>query len=158
LATLSAEERAIIDGPLFPSVFYPLLPWDHFLEAARAEAFRRNGDTEEQFDELNMRGAGSLILKVIYRFVLRVMKPESVLGKLPDVFGRLFNRGHLQLLENGNGRAVYRFSDVDTAFRANLIHHLPAGAAYLLELTGAKNIRARITKDAHDGRGFTFEV
>src|SRR4051812_36709608 len=81
LAALTPEERAIVDGALFPSMFYPILAWDRFLDAARAEAQRTQGDTERQFDEGNMRGAGSLILKVIYKFVFRVMKPESVLAK-----------------------------------------------------------------------------
>src|SRR4051812_45506241 len=135
LAALTPEERAIIDGGLFPSVFYPILAWDHFLDAARAEAHRRHGDSELQFDEGNMRGAGSLILKVIYKFVFRVMKAESVLAKLPDVFGRLFNRGRIEIVENVAGRCVFRFTDIDTSFRSNLIHHLPTGTEYILEQT-----------------------
>ena len=50
-------------------------------------------------------------------------------------------------LQADSRRAVVRYSGASSAFRTSLINNFPSGLLFLLELNGAKNIDARISRD-----------
>jgi hypothetical protein len=152
------DEGAFLDHPILASSFYPLAVWDRFLAVARRELRQKTGETELQFDMRNMRQAGSVIIRTVYKFVLGIMSAKGVLEKVPGIYTRCYNEGRCEVVENTPGRAVLRFCDCSPAFRENLSHHFPTGTVFLLELNGVKNIDARISRDeVVDGR-LLFEI
>jgi hypothetical protein len=147
LAALSAEERGVVDGPILTSEWYPLPAWDKFQSAMREQAHARRGDSAFQFNMRNMREAGSTTVRRIYKFVLGLMSPLSVLEKGTIIYNRAYSEGRCDIVEKDSRRAVVRYGGASSAFRTSLINNFPSGLLFLLELNGAKNIDARISRD-----------
>ncbi len=158
LATLSDEDRAIVDGLILPGAWYPIATWDRFLDAMRAEASRR-GDSETTFDMRNMREAGgSIVVKTVYKVLLSLVGTTTAVDRAMQIFNRAYNQGRVEIVENVRGRAVVRYRDGGEAFRSNLSHHMPTAMLWVLEQNGAREPVARITRsDVVDGK-LTFEV
>ena len=89
----------------------------------------------------------------MYLELLALAWPFVVLGLEP-----FEARGRLELVENEPGRCVFRFTDRDGAFRANVTDHLPPGVTLLLEKNGARRIESRVTLDELSADGLTVEV
>jgi hypothetical protein len=147
LRKLSADERALIDGPVLAGAWYPLELWDRFLAAMRVEARAANGETEDQFDARIMRDAGSAILKSLYKFVLGLLSPKSVIDKVTLVWNRAYNEGRCEVVENVPGRGVLRYAGASPAFRTTLVHHFGSAIAMVLELNRAKDVEVRVSRD-----------
>jgi hypothetical protein len=158
LNTLSPEERAIIDGPILAASWYSLATWDRFQAAMRAEARTRAGETELEFDMRNLRESGPQAVRSVYKFLLGLMSSQSALDGAAVVWNRAYSEGRCQVVENEPGRAVLRYCDCSPAFRTTLIHHFPAGTTFALELSGAKNVDVRISRDEVVNDKLTFEV
>jgi hypothetical protein len=159
LATLSDSERALVNGLILPGSWYPIGAWDHFLDAMRAEAAARKGDTAAAFDMRNMREAGgSLVVKSIYKVLLYMVGPTTAIERGVGIFNRAYSEGRCQIVENARGRAVIRYVEGDPAFLNNLTHHLPTAFAWVLEQSGAHDVVPTITRnDVVDGK-LVFEV
>jgi hypothetical protein len=157
LSTLTESERAMVDGTLLPSSWYPIGTWDKFLAAMRVEAQAR-GDSTAEFNKRNMREAGSVIVRTVYKFMLGLMNARTVIDKALVVFSRAYNQGRFEPLENLPGRAVIRVTDVSRGFRENFTHMLPTAMVFVLELNGAKNVQAEISRDEVVDDKLTFEV
>jgi hypothetical protein len=158
LGKLTAEERAMVEGPLLAGSWYPVATWDRFLAAMREEARLRRGHSEYEFDMRNMREAGSTIARTIYKFILGLMRAQTVLEKAVVIYNRAYSEGHCELVENGPGRGVVRYCDASPALRTNLLHNFLTGLIFVLELNGVKDIDGRISRDEIvDGR-LIFEV
>jgi hypothetical protein len=158
LAALSVEERAIVDGPMLTSEWYPLPVWDKFQAAMREQAQARKGDSAFQFNMRNMREAGSATVRRIYKFVLGFMNPQSVLEKGTIIYNRAYNEGRCEVVEKGPHRAVVRYGGASPAFRTSLVNNFPTGLLFLLELNGVKNIDAQISRDEVVDEKLVFEV
>jgi hypothetical protein len=158
LSVLSAEDRAFVDGPILTSEWYPLPAWDSFQAAMREQAQTRKGDSAFQFNMRNMREAGSTTVRRIYKFVLGLMSPVSVLEKGAIIYNRAYSEGHCDVVEKDSRRAVVRYSGASPAFRTSLVNNFPSGLLFLLELNGAKNVDARISRDEVVEDKLVFEV
>jgi hypothetical protein len=158
LATLSAEERAFVDGPVLISEWYPLPAWDHFQAAMREQAHARKGDSAYQFNMRNMREAGSATVRKIYKFVLGFMSPLRVLEKGTIIYNRAYSEGHCEIVEKDPQRVVIRYGGASPAFRTSLTNNFPTGLLFLLELNGATNIDMRISRDEVVDDKLVFEV
>jgi hypothetical protein len=158
LATLSESERAFVDGPILAGSWYPIDTWDRFQAAMRAEALARRGHNDLQFSMRNMREAGSVIVRGIYKFLLGLLSAESAVSKLVIVYSRSYSEGHCEVLENAPGHAVLRYSDASPQFRTNLTHNFLSGAMFVLELNGAKGVDGHVSRDEVVGGKLVFEI
>lgn len=158
LQTLSADQRAFVDGSILASSWYPLAAWDAFQAAMREEARSRRGHTDLQFDMRNMREAGSVILRGIYKFVLVLLKPQGVVDKATILYNRAYSEGHCEVVTNELGRAVLRYCDCSPAFRTNLKHNFLSGVMFLVELKGAKYVDGLVSRDEVVDGKLVFEI
>jgi hypothetical protein len=159
LAKLSDAERAVVHGLILPGAWYPLAVWDRFLDAMRAEAAARKGDSEFVFDMRNMREAGgSIVVKSVYKVLLHLVGPTTALDRGIQIFNRAFSEGRCELVENVRGRAVARYLDGSAALLNNLSHHLPTAMVWLLEQSGATDAAPTITRRDVIGGKLVFEV
>jgi hypothetical protein len=159
LAKLSETERALINGIIVPGGWYPIAGWDRFLDAMRAEAAARKGDSAFVFDMRNMREAGgSVVVKSIYKVLLHLIGPTTAIEKAVQIYNRAYNGGRCEIVANERGRAVVRYLDGSPALLNNLSHHLPTAMVWVLEQNGAHDAAAKITRsDVIDGK-LVFEV
>ena len=158
LTKLTEAERAFVDGTILAGSFYPLEPWDKFQAAMRAEALYRRGHNEMQFSMRNMREAGSVIVRGIYKFVLGLLSTESAIDKCVIIYNRAYSEGHCEIVENESGHAVVRYCDASPAFRTNLKHNFLSGVMFVLELNGAKDVDGRISRDEVVDGKIVFEI
>jgi hypothetical protein len=147
LAKLSSEERALIDGTLLAASWYPIAAWDRMQEAMREEALKRKGHGAHEFNMRNMREAGSLIVRNIYKILLGLVSAQSVMTRSVVVFNRIYSEGRCEVVENEPGRAVIRYCGASPAFRTNLTHNFVSCLMYLLELNGTKDVDGRVSRD-----------
>jgi hypothetical protein len=158
ISRLSPADRAMVDGTLLPSSWYSVATWDRFLSEMRKEARTRKGDSAETFNMRNMREAGSAIVRTVYKFMLGLLNPRTVIDKGVAIYRRVYSQGQFDLVENIPGRAVVRFTDSSAGFRENLTNNLPTGLVFLLELNGAKDARSQVSRDEMVEGRMVFEV
>jgi hypothetical protein len=159
LAKLSEAERAVVNGIIVPGGWYPLAGWDRFLDAMRAEAASRKGESEFVFDMRNMREAGgSVVVKSIYKVLLHLVGPTSAVEKAVQIYNRAYSEGRCEIVENVRGRAVVRYLDGSPALLNNLSHHLPTAIVWVLEQSGAHEAAPTITRRDVAGGKLSFEV
>jgi hypothetical protein len=158
LSKLSEADRAFVDGPILAGSWYPIEAWDRFQAAMRAEALARRGHNDLQFAMRNMREAGSVIVRGIYKFLLGLVSPESAVGKFVVVYNRVYSEGHCEIVRNEPGQIVLRYCDASPVFRANLTHNFLSSAMFILELNGAKDVDGRISRDEVVAGKIVFEV
>jgi hypothetical protein len=159
LAKLSTEERELVNGLIVPAAWYPIAGWDRFLDAMRAEAAARRGESAFVFDLRNMREAGgSMVVKSIYKVLLHMVSPTTAVERAVQIYNRAYNGGRCEIVENVRGRAVVRYLDGSPALLNNLSHHLPTALVWVLEQGGAHDVAPQITRnDVVDGK-LVFEV
>jgi hypothetical protein len=158
LSKLSETERALVDGPLLAGSWYPVEPWDRFQAAMRSEALARKGHNSMQFSMRNMREAGSVVVRTIYKFLVGLHSPESAIGKLAVVYNRIYSEGRCELVANETGRVVLRFCDCSPAFRTNLANNFLSSAIFILELNKASGVDGHVSRDELVGGKLFFEV
>jgi len=159
LSKLADDERAVVDGLILPGAWYPLAAWDRFLAAMRAEAAARRGETAFQFDLRNMREAGgSIVVQTVYKMLLRLVGATTAVDRTVTLFNRAFDQGSAEIVQNSRGRAVVRYGGCGPAVRSNLSHHLPTALVWVLEMNGARDVVAKITRDEVVGGKLCFEV
>jgi hypothetical protein len=158
LAKLSEPERAFVDGTILAASWYPIEPWDRFQAAMRAEALDRRGHNDLQFAMRNMREAGSVIIRGVYKFLLGLMSPESAVSKFVLLFNRVYSEGKCEVVTNEPGRAVLRYCEASPVFRTNLTHNFLSGGMFVLEMNGAKGVDGRISRDEVVRGKIVFEI
>jgi hypothetical protein len=147
LSKLSAQDRALVEGPILHGSWYPIASWDRFLAAMRVEAKARRGHSEHEFNMRNLRESGPAIVRGAYKFLLGLLSPQSVIEKAVVVFNRLYSEGRFELVKNEPHVAVVQYRDAGPEFRTNVRNHFPTGFIFLLELNRAKNVDGRISHD-----------
>jgi hypothetical protein len=157
LEKLTAEERAFVDGTILAGSFYPLAWWEKFHAAMREQA-RGQGDSDLHFNMRNMREAGSSIVRGVYKFILGLMNPTSVLEKAALIFSRTYSEGRCEVVENGPGRAILRYYDCSAELRSNLTNNFPTSLVFVLELNGVKNPNASVSRNDVVDDKLVFEV
>jgi hypothetical protein len=158
LAKLSEADRAFVDGPILAGSWYPIEPWDRFQAAMRSEALIRRGHNDLQFSMRNMREAGSVIVRGVYKFLLGLLSAESAVDKCVILYNRAYSEGRCEMVSNEKGRATLRYADASPAFRTNLKHNFLSGVMFVLELNGAKGVDGRISRDEVVDGKLVFEI
>jgi hypothetical protein len=157
LSKLTAEERAFVEGTILAGSFYPLAWWDKFQAAMREEAKAR-GESDAVFNMRNMRETGSTIVRTVYRFILGLMNPQSVLEKAALIYMRTYSEGRCEVVENVKGRAVLRYCDCSPELRTNLSNNFAPSLVFVLELNGTKGVEAAVTRNDVVDNKLVYEV
>lgn len=158
LARLGPDDRRIMEGALLATNFYPIATWDRFLIAAAAEVELRTGANVDQFYSRLVELAGGRMLKMLYRMSSGPVSPTIVATLIPNFWERLLTSGHFELAANEPGRCVTIFTDDCSAYRHNLVHHMPLGITLMFTETGAQNVQSSITREELRADGYLLEV
>lgn len=149
LAALDSEQREIVQDATLTVGFYPIAPWDQFLQNVVEEVRKQRGESAEQFFSRLVRFRGGRMARLFYKGFLRVMQPQRVVKQLPTFWMRLYTSGDLEVKENTDGRCVLTFTDDSPAYRHNLVHFLPPSLKLLLGMAGASNVTPQVTRDEY---------
>jgi hypothetical protein len=90
--------------------------------------------------------------------MIGLMSPEATISKSLILYNRAYSEGHCEIVENRRGKAVVRYCDASPAFRVSLTNNLPSGLMFLLELSGAKYVDGRISRDEVVSGKLVFET
>jgi hypothetical protein len=137
--------------------WYPISYWDSLLDAVRAEVRASRGESEEIFDNRHVREAGGRLLSSLYKFVLSWLQPTLVLSRMPTLMGRIYNEGSFEAVENTPGLFRGRYQG-PRALYPNVKRYVPRGIVYMLELTGAKQIRLTTPRERVSATTFDLEL
>lgn len=149
LAGLDDEARAVFQGTILPTGWYPL---DAFVRLLALDLQQTAGGDEqalvgrtEWLVERQLRG--------IYRLFVRLGSPEFVLKRISLVHLTYYNGVDVETRSLTPGRAVLRYTGFES--RHKLIGNSIIGFfRKALELSGAKNVRAAFETPIGDEKGY----
>jgi hypothetical protein len=153
---LPAADRPHLRKMLLSAGWCPLAVWDRFLAACRAEVKASFGESEETFDYRNIHEGGGRMLAV-YKLVLSWFKPTAALSRLPALISLIFDQGGVEILANEPGRCRFRCAGPEEMY-AHINRYGIAGVVFLLELVGAKDIRAEILSNRVDQVSYEIDA
>lgn len=158
LATLSRDDHLpFAEDVILASSWYPLTTWNVVLASCRKLAKERRGIGEEEFDMRNVGEAGSTTLKTLYKFVLGLASPESVLERVPRLFMGLFQgRGRFHA-KVSPGHALLGVYDAHPDIAESCRHHYLTGCRQILTMNGVRDARYDVTRDERTGANCCFE-
>ncbi len=128
------------------SGWYPI-SWYCELLGALAKASEQ---PPEQFVRVLGRNAAKQDISGVYRALLKLLKPSTILS----LFGRLFNTyysaGQLLVDDEGPTRLRLRLTGC-TGFDRNMYLEILGSGEQLMEMAGGRNVRGRIVAGGQDG-------
>lgn len=149
VAALDDEARALFQGAILPTSWYPLDAFVRLLDADLRET--AGGDERELIArtewlvEKQLRG--------IYRLFVKLGSPEFVLKRISLVHMTYYNGVHLETRSLTPGNAVFRYTGFDRRHR--LIGNSIIGFyKKALEMSGAKDVRAAFATPIGDEKGY----
>jgi hypothetical protein len=158
LARLSEEKRSHFQRAILSTGWYPLELWDSFLGACREEAMAHNGESEASFDrKIVYEAGGSRLFQTLYKFMFNVFKTTSIIQRMPMFHERTYDQGKCEILENETGSCLVRFSGPAEMYDS-LRRFGPLVVSYLLDLSGAKTIKAEVPVNKTNQKECTIEI
>lgn len=161
LASLPPEQRApFAEDIVLASSWYSLAAWNKILATSRQLAKARRGISEDEFNARNVNEAGSATLRTLYKFVLGLASPESVLERVPRLYAGLFQaRGRFDA-EVTRGHAILGVYDAHPELAESCRHHYLTGCRQILGMNGVKDARYSVVRDERGPESgcFEFEV
>ncbi len=116
----------------------------HMLNRLTEEAAKAKGEPVEEFARRAGRMGANDAVKGIYRFFALAMTPPALLGKVGQMWGSLYNRGELCVVEQTETST--RIRCVDFPFELAGCARLHGWIEQMAELTGGRNIRVQQTQ------------
>jgi hypothetical protein len=89
-------------------------------------------------------------IKGVYRFFVEHLNPATIVGVYAKLFSRYYTTGKLLVEREGSHQFTLRIQD-SVGFTALMWQEIYASGRHLLTLSGATNIRHRITEGGRDG-------
>lgn len=149
LNELNEEDRKVMGGNLLPSLWYSLDTFANFLKAEVNVIY--NGDKTKL-----RKGSEEVVsnqLKGIYRFFVKLGSPGFVVSRIGSVHNSYFSGIELEK-EISDGKFVGRYfgykADQDVFEEVIIGFYQKA-----LEISGAKNIKAKFDVPINDGKEFS---
>jgi hypothetical protein len=136
---------AVAHGGFISAGWYPLA----HLRAIFGAAMQATGRDIELVRELS-REATSADFRGIYRLLTFVLSPEFIMRRAPNIFGRYYDTGSLTVPEARHGYLEAQFRGC-VGFDHVLWADILAGAAAVIEICGAKDLRFRVVRGGGDG-------
>jgi len=146
LASLSEEDRAILQGRVLTSDWYPQAPLERFRQAVARHA----ADADLRVIEEMGRFSAEFALTGIYRVFLAVLSPGWGIKKAGNLFSKYFDGGKASVVEHGPKDVSVRISDWPDA-SATLCVLIKGYFEKSLELAGARMVAVRKTACVNRG-------
>lgn len=158
LSRVSADDRAALAGTILAGSWYPVDAWTRVLAEVAVEVQLKTARSQSDFYLQLVRESGGKTVKTVYKFLLELFSPQSVVSRIPMLFNRLYSEGTFEVVENETGRAVVRYRDASPVFRENIRQMLHTSIIALLEMNGVKDIQTSILRDDVSRGKLEYEV
>lgn len=146
LESVSVELREGFSyGAIVPGGWYPIDSYKELLRAIR----RTTSEGKELVHEIGMQCTRD-DMSGVYSVLAKLISPQSLFSLGQRVFSNYYSVGKVEVLESRRGYSHARWVDC-YQFDENMWTEILGSSVQLLELGGAKNVRARILKGGHDG-------
>lgn len=86
----------------------------------------------------------------VYSVLAKLIAPQSMFSLGQRVFSNYYSVGKVQIIESRTGYSHARWTECHQ-FDENMWTEILGSSVQLLEIGGAKNVRARIVQGGHDG-------
>ena len=145
MAELPEQLRFDLDtGVIVPSGWYPVA-WKRELHQAGRKVTGEPRLARLMGNEMTKRD-----LTGIYRAVVRIASPATVIGASARIFSRYLRPGRMSIIEHGEGFARVLFENCHD-FDENMWNDVFGGCEAALELTRSKIVRVRVEEGGQDG-------
>lgn len=149
LSHLNDEARtALRYGTLLPSGWYPV-EWYADLLQAVVKASHGGSDVIRNIATMSVEHD----VRGVYRFFVEHLKPATVLSVYGKLFPRYYSPGKLTVIREDARHFTVHVRDC-LGFTALMWQEIHASGRHLLTLSGASNVRDRVTKGGRDGDAF----
>lgn len=89
-------------------------------------------------------------LRGVYRYILRVLSPQTVFSVSPRLFNNYYDTGAIEIIEGRKGHARARWHGC-AGFDQNMWDEVYGSVRRILELSGATHVRMHILRGGSDG-------
>lgn len=136
-SALPPEYAARFRTPVLATESVPI----HMLNVITEEAAKAKGEPLEEFASRAGRAAASDAVKGIYRFFALVLTPTALLGKAAAMWSTVYNRGQLQVVDQGDTSARLRLSDFPSETAG--CSRISGWMSRMADMTGVKDVNVR---------------
>ena len=146
LDVLSEELRnGFVYGAIVPGGWYPIDWYKELFRAIRSST----GEGKELTHEIG-RQCTRDDMAGIYSMLAKLISPESLFSLSQRVFSNYYSMGKVEVVESRSGFSQARWTDCHQ-FDENMWTEILGSCVQLLEIGGAKHVRARILQGGTDG-------
>lgn len=146
LAGLSEELRnGFVYGAIVPGGWYPINWYKELLGCIRSSS----GEGKELVHEIG-RQCTRDDMTGIYSMLAKLISPQSLFSLGQRVFSNYYSQGKVEVVESRKGYSHARWADCHE-FDENMWTEILGSCVQLLEIGGAKHVRARILQGGTDG-------
>lgn len=146
LLRLHPADRALFQGAIAGTAWYPISAWDRAVTALYAEIHRVTGEDDETLDWRNTCEGSGAIIRSLYKFFFRFMEPVSTLALINATFPRVYSHGRSEHVLNRVGYDHHRVVCPPEA-RQHMLRVLKHGKRHILEMIGAREVDYQLTRD-----------
>lgn len=143
-----SETRAFFEQSFLASDWYDILPAQPLIVASA----RLAGVPFLQLTRQVARAQAYRDIHGIYRFVLKLASPETVISRMSRATAQYFDFGATELKALTTGHACLERTGVPSPMVGFYCGMTEGFVAVAMELTGARDVRVRPSRPVHDGQ------
>ncbi len=132
-------------GAIVPGGWYPIEWYKDLFRAIRSAT----GEGKELVHEIG-RQCTRNDMAGIYSMLAKLISPQSLFSMSQRVFSNYYSAGSVEVVESRKGYTHARWREC-RAFDENMWTEILGSCVQLLEIGGARNVRARIVAGGQDG-------
>lgn len=146
LADMPGEAgEALRSGKVIASGWYPS-PWYAELHAAIHRTLR----VGPEFSRTLSMAATKADINSVYRFVMRLLSPTTLLAQMPRVWSLYVQGPDIEMTDRRENAVRFKVVGMH-GYNRGCWEDLVGGAMALLEVIGARDVRARVVSGGRDG-------
>lgn len=132
-------------GAIVPGGWYPIEWYKDLFRAIRSAT----GEGKDLVHEIG-RQCTRDDMSGIYSMLAKLISPQSLFSLSQRVFSNYYSAGAVEVVESRKGYTHARWKDCHQ-FDENMWTEILGSCVQLLEIGGARNVRARMVAGGHDG-------
>jgi len=145
LAKAPEQSRKLAEGPIVSSAWYSLVAFDDLMQLCALEAQKQTGEKPDIFFRRMVMESGNQALVKVYKFVMRMFDPTTLIGKGVPLMKRTYNFGEIHVHENVSGKCRLEFSAIPKAAIESIRQGFPNAIQLVLTGCGATVVDQQIT-------------